>query len=32
MINIVQHQLKTEEAVNALLNDLYIDLRKKVNY
>lgn len=32
MINVVQHQLKTEEAVNALLNDLYIDLRKKVNY
>lgn len=27
-----RHQLKTLNCVNALLNDLYIDLRKKVNY
>ena len=25
-------ELKTIEAINTLLNDLYIDLRKKVNY
>lgn len=27
-----KHKLKTIECINALLNDLYIDLRKKVNY
>ncbi len=28
----MKYQLKTIECVNALLNDLYINLRKKVNY
>lgn len=28
----MKHKLRTIEAINALLNDLYIDLRKKVNY
>lgn len=28
----IKHTLKSIEAVNALLHDLYIDLRKKVNY
>lgn len=32
MINNTEYKLKTVEATNALLNDLYIDLRKKVNF
>lgn len=32
MENNTTYQLKTLECINALINDLYIDLRKKVNY
>ena len=31
-MEVKQYKLKTIEGINALLNDLYIDLRKKVNY